>query len=97
MLEASPRTKSKFLNRGEVWVDAENFDVSRITGQPAKNSSSWIRRSQFGYRYAKSESFWLPESTDADADALVFGHTEVKIRYQDYRINSELKVSPDGR
>ena len=49
------------------------------------------------YRYAKFGSFWLPVSTDADADALVFGHTEVKIRYQDYRINSESGAAPSGK
>lgn len=97
VLEASPRTKSKFLIRGEVWVDAEDFAVLRITGQPAKNPSFWIRGSRFVYRYAKFGSFWLPVSTDADADALVFGRTEVKIRYLDYRINSELGAATVGR
>jgi hypothetical protein len=41
------------------------------------------------YRYARFGSFWLPVATDSEADAILFGHTEVKIRYRDYRINSE--------
>jgi hypothetical protein len=49
------------------------------------------------YRYAKFDSFWLPVSTDSEAEALVFGHTEVKIRYQDYQINPDQGVSSSGR
>lgn len=97
VLEAMPKGKSKYLIRGEVWVDAEDFAVSRIAGKPAKNPSIWIRDSRFVYRYAKFGAFWLPVSTDSEADALVFGHTEVKIRYQDYRINSEQGAPSGGK
>ena len=89
VLEAIPKTRSKYLMKGEIWVDAEDFAVSRVSAQPAKNPSFWIRKSRFEYRYAKLGSFWLPVSTDSEADAVVFGHTEVKIRYGDYRINLE--------
>jgi len=89
VLEAIPKTKSKYLMKGEIWVDAEDFAISRVSAQPAKNPSFWIRKSRFEYRYAKFGSFWLPVSTDSEADAVVFGHTEVKIRYQDYRINGD--------
>jgi hypothetical protein len=89
VLEAVPKSKSKYLMRGEVWVDAEDFAISRIVGKPAKSPSFWIRDSRFEYRYAKFGAFWLPVSTDSEAEAFVFGHTEVKIRYQDYHINSD--------
>jgi len=94
VLEAIPKTKSQYLMRGQVWVDAEDFAVSKAAGQPAKNPSFWIRDSRFVYHYAKFGSFWLPVSMDSEADALVFGHTEVQIRYSDYRINLEKEGSP---
>lgn len=86
VLDAIPKTKSKYLLKGEVWVDAEDFGVSRVVGRPAKNPSFWIRDSRFVYRYTRFGAFWLPVSTDSEAEALVFGHTEVKIRYEDYEI-----------
>ena len=89
VLDAIPKIKSKYLIKGEVWVDAEDFGVSRVVGRPARNPSFWIRHSRFVYRYAKFGAFWLPVSTDSEADAVVFGRTEVKIRYQDYHINSD--------
>jgi hypothetical protein len=72
---------------GEVWVDAEDFAVMKVSGRPAKSPSIWIKDSQFVYRYGKFGPFWLPVTTDSEADARVFGHTEVKIRYKDYQIN----------
>lgn len=89
VLDASPKTKSKYLIKGEVWVDAEDFGVSRVIGRPAKNPSFLIRGPRLVYRYARFGSFWLPVATDSEAESLLFGHTEVKIRYRDYRINSE--------
>lgn len=95
VLEALPKGKSQYLVRGQVWVDAEDFAVARIVGEPAKSPSFWIRRSQFVYRYGKFGPFWLPLSTDSEADALLFGHTEVTIRSRDYQINA-FPAGPSG-
>jgi len=89
VIETIPKTRSKYLLKGEIWVDAEDFAIARIAAQPAKSPSFWIRNSRFEYRYSKLGSFWLPVSTDSEADAMLFGHTEVQIRYGDYRINPE--------
>jgi hypothetical protein len=93
VLEVIPKTKSQYLIRGEVWVDAEDFAVAKVTGQPAKNPSFLIRDSKLVYRYAKFGLFWLPVSMDSEADALMFGRTEVEIRYMDYHINLEQEES----
>jgi hypothetical protein len=97
VLEASPKTKSKYLVVGEVWVDAQDFAVSRIIAKPAKSPSFWIRNPRFEYRYAKFGSFWLPVATDSEGDAVLFGHAEVQIRYNDYHINAERPESASSR
>ncbi len=97
LLDAIPKTKSKYLIRGEVWVDAEDFGVSRIVARPAKNPSFLIRDSRFVYRYTRFGPFWLPVSTDSQADALVFGHTEVKIVYEEYKINLDHGARSGGQ
>jgi hypothetical protein len=97
VLEANPKTKSKYLVHGEVWVDAEDFAISRIVAQPAKSPSFWIRNSRFEYRYAKFGSFWLPVATDSEADAVLFGHAEVQIRYINYQINTARPESANRR
>ena len=93
VLAALPRSKSKYLMRGEVWVDTADLAISRVTGEPAKSPSFWIRDSRFVYQYGKFQSFWLPVSMQSDADARVFGHTEVKVDFKDYQINTEVGVT----
>src|SRR5205085_1904470 len=45
-LAVEPKVASKFLYRGKILVDARDFAVTRITGEPAKNPSFWIRQTQ---------------------------------------------------
>jgi len=84
ILEVSPKTRNKFLIRGRIWVDAEDFAIARVEGQPAKNPSFWIRSVQVVQRYAPTGQFWLPASNQSVAQARIFGTTEVEIEYFDY-------------
>jgi hypothetical protein len=87
VLEAEPKTVNKFLFRGKVWVDAEDFAVARVEGAPAQNPSFWIRKTGFVHRYAKFGPFWLAVTNASDTDVRIFGETIVKIQYSDYDIN----------
>jgi hypothetical protein len=46
VLGVKPRTKGKFLYRGRIWVEAEDFAVTRLEAQPAKNPSFWTKHSE---------------------------------------------------
>lgn len=94
VLEASPRTKNTYLFRGRIWVDAEDYAIAKIEGSPAQNPSFWIRRTAFVHRYAKFGPFWLAVSNRSETDVLVFGRTDVRIDYSDYRINQEPASGP---
>ena len=37
VLEARPRNKNKFLFRGRIWVNATDFAITRVEGEPAQN------------------------------------------------------------
>src|SRR6185369_8365308 len=43
LFTVEPKVKSKFLYNGKIWVDAADFAVTRISAEPAKNPSFWIR------------------------------------------------------
>jgi hypothetical protein len=94
VLDAEPRTKNKFLFRGRVFVDPNDFAVARIEATPAQKPSFWIRRTAFVHRYGKFGAFWLAVSNQSETDALVFGHTEVRIDYLDYEINPQDRAYP---
>jgi len=41
VLELAPKSKSKYLFRGRIWVDAHDFEIVRIEGRPAAKLSFW--------------------------------------------------------
>ena len=85
VLEVNPKKPTKFSIRGRIWVDAEDFAIARIEGQPAKNPSFWIRSVQVEQRYGRTGQFWLPSLNHSVAQARIFGATEVVIEYSDYK------------
>ena len=87
VLEINPKKPTKFSIRGRIWVDAQDFAIARIQGQPAKNPSFWIRSVQVVQRYGRTDQFWLPALNHSVAQARVFGVTEVVIEYSDYKTN----------
>ena len=87
VLEISPKSKSQFTVRGRIWVDAEDFGITRLEGSPAKNPSFWIRSVKVVHRYDRFGRFWLPVNDESRADARIFGRTDVRIEYFDYLIN----------
>jgi len=84
VLEVRPKRKEKYLFRGRIWVDAEDYALVRAEGNPSKKASFWIRKTQFVQVNQKSGSAWFPVSTQSVTDALIFGTTDVSIEYFDY-------------
>ena len=89
VLEISPKTKNQFLVRGRIWVDAEDFAITRVEGSPAKNPSFWIRKVQILHRYQRIGRFWLPVTNQSHAEARIFGANEVGIDYFDYQVSEQ--------
>ena len=85
VIEAIPKRSDRYLFRGRIWVDAEDYALVRVEGEPAKNPSFWIRSVHFVQQYQKSGPFWFPSSTTSVTEARIFGTTDVRIRYFDYR------------
>jgi hypothetical protein len=84
VLDIDPKKPSKFSLRGRIWVDAQDFAIARIEGQPAKNPSFWIRSVKVEQRYGRIGQFWLPAFNHSVAQARIFGSTEVVIEYSGY-------------
>ncbi|MFZ0706168.1 MAG: hypothetical protein WAM71_11235 [Candidatus Korobacteraceae bacterium] len=86
VLEVKPRFKSKFLYTGKIWVDANDFAVSRVAAQPAKNVSFWISHTEIEHEYKKVGEFWLPAHNTSTTKVRFGGTAKLKIDYRDYRI-----------
>jgi len=88
VLQVEPKIKNKFLYRGTIWVDAEDFAVARIEGKPAKNPSWWISSTEIHHRYSKVDGFWLPVHNESVTHVRVGGQAVLTIDYSDYKIKT---------
>ncbi len=89
VMQIEPLRANKFLYRGTIWVDAQDFAVWRIEAQPAQNPSFWIRRSEIHHQYEKIGEFYLPALNETVTDVRLGGKAVLTIRYRDYKLSSE--------
>ncbi|HXA04649.1 MAG TPA: hypothetical protein VNY30_07415, partial [Bryobacteraceae bacterium] len=88
VLAIEPKSQNKYLTRGRIWVDADEYAIIRVEGQPAKNPSFWVKSVHFVHDYDKSGPFWFPVSDQSVTDVRIFGGTEMTIEYLDYTPNA---------
>jgi hypothetical protein len=93
VLSVEPRTKDKFLYRGRIWVDAEDFAVVQIEAEPAKNPSFWTKKAEIVQLYTKVSDFWLPAYNHSVSAIRLGGHAELNIEYKAYEIADASRVS----
>jgi hypothetical protein len=86
ILSVQPREKNKYLYSGKIWVDAKDFAVSRMEGEPAKNLSLWISRTTIEYIWTRIGEFWLPSSTKSVTQVRLGGAATLTIQYTDYQV-----------
>ncbi|MGA8430071.1 MAG: hypothetical protein WB729_09640 [Candidatus Sulfotelmatobacter sp.] len=93
VLSLLPKSRNKFLYRGKIWVDAQDFAVVRIEGEPAKNPSFWIKKTEIKHRYIKVNDFWLPAENHTESVIRLGGRATLTIEYRDYKITKSLPVT----
>jgi MucB/RseB family protein len=84
VLELAPKRKEKYLFRGRIWVDREDYALVRAKGNPAENPSFWTKSTHFVHNYGKNGPVWFPVFTQSVTDVRIFGTTYLNIEYFDY-------------
>lgn len=87
VLKLSPKSKNKYLYRGQIWVDANDFAITRIEAEPAQNPSFWTKRSEIHHEYIKVQGFWLPARNQSISYIRLGGRATLTIEYKDYKVN----------
>jgi hypothetical protein len=87
VMKVEPLRESKFLYRGTIWIDSQDFAVTRIEAEPAKNPSVWTKRSQIHHQYEKIGEFYLPALNQTVTDTRFGGKAVLTIHYQDYKLS----------
>ncbi len=86
VLQVSPKTTNKYLVDGKIWVDATDYSIVRIEGQPARNPSFWVRSVHFVHTYEKVGPFWFASATHTKSEIRIFGSSELTIENSDYTL-----------
>jgi len=93
VLAIIPKTENRHLIDGKIWVNAKDYSIVRIEGQPAKSPSFWIKSVHFVHTYTKQGPFWLPLSDNSVTDVRIFGATGLKIDYFGYVPNVSVSAA----
>jgi len=96
VLAVKPKTANKYLIDGKIWVNASDYAIVRIEGQPAKNPSFWVRSVHFVHTYQKIHQFWFASSTLTTSHIFIFGDSELTIENSDYAVNPPPDHTHDG-
>ena len=88
VFHVDPKHENKFLYRGKLYVDAEDFAVTQIEAEPAKNPSIWIKKTQIHHVYKKTGQFWLPERNRSESKLRLGGTEVLTIDYGEYRVQT---------
>ena len=94
VFRVSPKSRSKYVYRGKVWVDGTDFAVARIEAQPAQNPSFWTKKSEIHHEYRKVQFFWLPIRNESVSYIRLGGRTTLIIEYKDYHVTDARQALP---
>ncbi len=95
VFEATPRTENKYLFRGRMWIDAADFGLRRIEGEPAQRPSFWVRNTHFVREYAKFGEFWFPVRHRTQVELRLLGASTMDIDYFEYFWLPGVTLSPN--
>lgn len=85
VLSLTPKRNEKELIRGKIWVDADNYRIHRVEGNPVKSPSWWIRDMHILICFASVDGMWLHTFTHAVADVRFKGQYVVETHDIEYR------------
>ncbi|MBI3896347.1 MAG: hypothetical protein HY313_10510 [Acidobacteria bacterium] len=94
IFQVEPRTSNPYLLRGTIWVDAQDFAVRRIEGEPVVRQSSFVRQTHFIHEFAKFGEFWLPVRHRSETDLVLLGRAILEINYFDYQWQKRQEAHP---
>ena len=94
VLAVKPRKDNKFLYHGKIWVDANDFAVVKMEGQPAKSPSFWIKDTDIESNWTKVGDFWLIANSTSTSHIRMGGMATLTIDYGNYQITGIDRRAP---
>ena len=86
VLHVQPRQETKFLYRGKIWVDAKDFALAHMEGEPARTPSFWIKDTRIDSTWKKVGGFWFITNSHSLSRIRMGGTATLTIDYSDYQV-----------
>jgi hypothetical protein len=86
VLHVQPRQETKFLYRGKIWVDAKDFALARMEGEPARSPSLWVKDTHIDSTWKKIGGFWFITRNRSLSRIRMGGTATLTIDYTDYQV-----------
>lgn len=96
VLSVEPKRPNKYLYRGKIRVNDQDFAVCGIQAEPAENPSFWIKSTNIHETYKKVGDFWLPGENKSVSKIRFGGSATLTIQYQDYKIQGQRLARADS-
>jgi hypothetical protein len=64
----------------------------RIEGEPGKNPSFWIKKTEIAHDYIKVNGFYLPAQNQTESALRIGGRAILSIEYRDYKITKSIPL-----
>jgi hypothetical protein len=85
VLSLIPKRDEKNLIRGKIWIDAVDYRIHRLEGNPVKSPSWWIRDLHILMTFSSVDGMWLHTFTHAVAEVRLRGTYVMESRDLEYR------------
>jgi hypothetical protein len=92
VLDITPRRKSQFLFKGELWVDAHDYAIVQLKGTAAKSAFFLTNAAEVTRQYAEFDNLPMATHAEAVSASALLGQTLVKVDYNGYQM--QLLASP---
>lgn len=94
VLAVKARQPNEFLYNGKIWVDANEFAVRRMEGEPSKSPSFWIKDTQIQSRWEKIGNFWFVAHNQSVSHVRMGGVATLTIDYGYLQVTAADRRAP---
>lgn len=86
VLDITPRRKSQYLFKGQLWVDARDYAIVQLKGTAAKSAVFIANAAEVTRQYADVDNLPMATHAEAVSGSALLGQTVVKVDYSGYQI-----------
>ncbi len=88
VLELFPKRQDKHLLHAKVFVDAATFRLIRMSGEPAKSPSWWLRDPHITFFHGEVSGMWLQVGSESTVNVRLFGEYKMVSHDVAYQVSA---------